>query len=251
MKTILNLHNFIDELPAAVRAALRQRAVVRELALGEPVYRQGDEATEMYQLLTGSVKTCNYSLDGKEVITGQFKPGDCFGEMGLIDNLPRLSDTLATSSSQVLVIARAVFEDFYQRYPEFSQQLNVMLCRRVRMLYTQVEDSQLLNLHQRLARTLQRLAYSHGDRDDSGQLCIDMSHEELGRLLGASRQSVSKELKNLEREGCIAIRYGKIHVVDLASLASKYESLLGVEPLTAVYGDPQSGQAGARTPCPG
>lgn len=241
MKTILNLHNFIDELSPAIRSQLRARAVVRDVPVGESIYRQGDEASEMYQLLEGSVQTCNYSLDGKEAITGQFKPGDCFGEMGLIDGLPRVSYTLATSDSKVLVIAKAAFDDFYQRFPEFSHQINVMLCRRVRMLYSLAEDAQVLSLHQRLARTLQRLSYSHGDRDDSGELCIDTSHEELGRLLGASRQSVSKELKNLEREGCIAIRYGKIHVVDLAALGQKYESLLGVEPVTAVYGDRSPG----------
>jgi CRP/FNR family cyclic AMP-dependent transcriptional regulator len=239
MKTIHNLHNFIDELSPAIRSELHALAVVRDVHLGEPVYRLGDQALEMYQLLAGSVQTCNYSLDGKEVITGQFKPGDCFGEMGLIDGLPRVSFTLATSDSRVRVIAKADFDEFYQRYPEFSHQINIMLCRRIRMLYSLAEDAQLLSLHQRLARTLHRLSYSHGNRDDRGELCIDTSHEELGRLLGASRQSISKELKSLEREGCIAIRYGKIHIVDLDALGLKYELLLGVETVTAVYRDQQ------------
>jgi biotin operon repressor len=82
-----------------------------------------------------------------------------------------------------------------------------------------------------------RLAYSHGIKDDDGTLHVDTSHEELGRMLGASRQSISKELKILEQEETVEIRYGKIYIRDLDRLKQKYDNLLGQEQISPLYSD--------------
>jgi CRP-like cAMP-binding protein len=110
-----------------------------------------------------------------------------------------------------------------------------MLCRRVRFLYSLNEDAAGLKLHVRLARVIHRLAYSHGHTPAQGRPYIEISHEELSKMLGASRQSVSKELKSLEREGDIELRYNKIHICDLERLADKYEKAVGMEQITASY----------------
>lgn len=235
MKTIPNLHNFIGPLPADVLAEIEQLSIERHLSDGEPVYRQGDEANEMYQLLKGGVRMCNYSHDGKEIDLGNFKPGDCFGEVGMIDGMPRMSHALTIGPSIVRVLSKKHFDQLYDKHPEISKQFILMLCRRVRLLYSLTEEASTLNLHQRLARIIHRMSYSHGIQEDDKPLYIDTSQEELGRLLGASRQSISKELKKLEQEGSIEVRYGKVYVKDLESLNREYENLIGQEQVTPVY----------------
>lgn len=237
MKIIPNFHNFIDDLPEAIRSELEGNSIVRHVGKEQPVYRQGDEPNEMYQLLQGSVRMCNYSYEGKEAVMGHFRPGDCFGEMGLIDGLPRMSHAVATEASQVRVLGKPQFDKLYRTYPEISRQMNLMLCNRVRLLWGMTEDASTLSLHQRLARAMLRLAYSHGIKDADGALHVDTSHEELGRMLGASRQSISKELKILEQEETVEIRYGKIYIRDLDRLKQKYDNLLGQEQISPLYSD--------------
>ena len=148
-----------------------------------------------------------------------------------------MNHAVATEASRVRVLGKQQFERLYGKYPEVSRQLNLMLCNRVRLLWGMTEDANTLSLHQRLARAMLRLAYSHGIKDAAGILYVDTSHEELGRMLGASRQSISKELKLLEQEGIVEICYGKIYIRDLDSLNRNYENLLGQEQISPLYPD--------------
>lgn len=235
MYTIYNLHNFIDQLPKNTFSKWMTLSVERTFKNEECVYHQGDESTEVYQICSGSIRLCNYSEDGKEMIVASFKAGDCFGEMGLIDSLPRSSHAIALGDVSLRVLSKKNFQHLYDTYPEVAKQINLMLVHRVRLLWQYTEDASTLNLHQRIARTLMRLSHSHGQQEENNNYSISTSHEELGRMLGASRQSISKELKSLEKEGCIDVQYGKICIIDPKKLNARYENLMGQEQLTPVY----------------
>lgn len=237
MKIIPHLHDYISELPPEVRKDIEACSTLRHLAKGEAAYRKDEPSVELFQLLEGAIKLCNFSLDGTELISGKFRPGDCFGEMGVIDGLPRVSNAIASRPSTLRVISRQQFESLCARHPEISLELNRVLCRRVRYLYALHDETLGLKLKVRLGRVLHRLAYSHGCRNELNEYYIGLSHEELSNMLGASRQSVSKELKVLEREGDIELRYGKIFFHDLEVLGEKYERLVGMEQLAPFYAD--------------
>jgi CRP-like cAMP-binding protein len=236
MHTIYNLHNFIDQLPEPILSKWIELSIERVYQNEECIYHQGDESTEVYQICSGSIRLCNYSEEGKEMVVASFKTGDCFGEMGLIDLLPRSSHAIAVGEVRLRILSKKHFQKMYDIHPEIAKQINLMLVHRVRLLWQYTEDASTLNLHQRLARTLMRLKHSHGQEEDNNYY-ISTSHEELGRMLGASRQSISKELKSLEKEGCIEVQYGKICILDLAALNASYENLMGQEQLTPVYKD--------------
>jgi len=229
------MHDFVSELPDAIREEIESLSTVRRLGRDEVVYSKGDESLELYRLLDGAIKLCNYSLDGKEILMGEFRPGDCFGEMGLIDGLPRTSFAVAVRDSRISVLSKANFFTLYKKYPPISWQLNLVQCRRIRLLYSLAEDAAGLNIHTRLARAINRLAHSHGYRGEGEGVYIDVSHEELSKMLGASRQSVSKELKLLEGEGAIELRYGKIYIRDIEALSERYEKAVGMEQVAPLY----------------
>lgn len=235
MRAIPHLHDFISELPQQVQAEIERLGTVRKLAKGEAAYHRNDPPDELFRLLEGAVKLCNYTLDGVEIVAGEFRPGDCFGEMGILDGLPRVSHAVASRDSRVLVLSKQTFDSLCERYPEIYKEVARMMGRRVRYLYSLSDDTAGLKLHQRLARTLHRLAYSHGRRNEPGELYIGFSHEELSKMLGATRQSVSKELKALERQGDIELRYGKIFILDLELLSEKYEKAVGMEQIAPAY----------------
>ena len=77
----------------------------------------------MYQLLAGGVRMCNYSFSGKEAVIGIFNPGDCFGELGIIDGLPRLGHAIAAGPTTLRVLSKKQFFLLYDKYSEFSKQL--------------------------------------------------------------------------------------------------------------------------------
>lgn len=235
MQAIPHMHDFFVDLPQAVKDQIAVLSVARKIAGGQEVYRQNDPSLEVYRLHQGRIKLCNYSVDGDEIITGELRAGDCFGEMGLIDGLPRMSHAIASTDSIVHVLSAKHFNDLRDRHPEIDRQISIVLCRRVRALYSLNEDAAGLKLSVRIARVILRLAYSHGRQDESGATIIRVSHEEMSKMLGASRQSVSKELKSLEQAGDIELRYGKIYICDLPGLAVKYEDELGREQVTPVY----------------
>jgi CRP-like cAMP-binding protein len=231
------MHNFVGELSLPAQEAFVNACVTRRVGKGEAVYRQGDPPVELYQLVEGTVKICNFSRDGREITTGEFQPGDCFGEMGVIDGLPRVSHAIASRDAVVRVLGKARFEELAARFPEVDRQLALMLCRRVRLLYALNEEASELSLHQRVARTVLRLASSRAPQDPGRELYITISQEEMGQMLGASRQSINKELKSLAEEGTLSLRYGRIYIRDLEQLRHQYEHLLGMEQITPGYPD--------------
>ena len=98
------------------------------------------------------------------------------------------------------------------------------------------EDASLLPLRQRLARAIVRMGHSVGQvRADGSATIDDISHDELGKMVGAARQSVGRELKKLEREGAIQIEYGKLIIHDIAGFGAQYDKLLGIEPAVPDY----------------
>jgi CRP-like cAMP-binding protein len=238
MQTISNVHNYIDPLPEKLRKQITEQSAVRQLAKNEPVYQLGSKANEMYQVISGAIRLSNFSVDGKEMAMGTFFQGDCFGELGIIDGSPRLSVATATVQSSVMVISEVLFHQLYQNHPEFLRELNRVFAYRIRILYGLVEDANVLSLRERLARTLLRLA--HGPTfnltETSTHLpTITASQEELGSMLGASRQSINKELKQLQEEGVLTIAYGKIRITDIEFIRHHYGNIMGTEQIMPAY----------------
>ncbi len=227
MQGIPFFHNFIDTLPEEVRSEMLEIANLRTYTEGEQIYRVGENSNKLYKIESGTVRLCNYSLHGKEITFGRLEVGDCFGEMGLIDNLCRVSSAIAEEKVRLYVIRQDDFMRLYETYPEISRSLNVMLCNRLRLVTTLMEDASLLNLQQRLARTLIRLAISISTINENHQIEIDISQEELAHMLGASRQSISKELQILSKEDLVEINYGRISIINPQEIRTRFGNLMG------------------------
>ena len=197
----------------------------RTLAAGENVYRRGDATTALFQVLSGRVRIRNYSSAGKELLYTYMEAGDCFGELGLIDGETRHHDVDADSEVELAVLSAADFDRLRKQYREIDRQLLTFMSRRTRRLYEFYEQAFLLDLPHRLAQRLY-LAGSSGARSAEEEVPPELviSHEDLARMVGASRQSVSSILKDWERQGLLRQTYGKIVLLDLDALRQFAES---------------------------
>lgn len=236
MKKIRALHNWIGNLPPDVGEAVLQRMRRRHYDDGEAVYLQGEEGQELYMVESGRIRSTNYTLRGREIQYAVMQAGDCFGELSLIDGLSRVHCTFAQGPTDLLILHRRDFEDLCAEHPEINVELNRLLARRIRIAYTTIDDATTLPMRDRLARLLARLGYSAGEADEHGAAVLEgFTHEDFARMLGSTREVVSRELKHLEEAGLLTRSYGKIQLTDLPALIDHCDKLVGGEPVVPGY----------------
>ena len=126
----------------------------------------------------------------------------------------------ALEAAEVLVVGQAAFERL-MRSTTFARAMSVLLSSRVRLLYGLVEDAMLRSISTRVARRLLALARGDATLARDARSVVPVSQEALAMMLGVTRQTLSRELKALARDGVIAPGYGRIEIVSLAALKAK------------------------------
>jgi CRP-like cAMP-binding protein len=230
LRKLTGVHSWIGLLADPIRDVVLARMRPRRFADQAPIWMVGDPSIELYLISKGRVRIGTESFAGTELMVAIFRAGDCFGEVGLIDGLPRFNSTYAMGDTELLVLKKADFTELYTTHAEIARALNLNLCYRLRVAYGLSQDASMLTLRQRLARLLTRLVATGGQGDEKGGAVVsDVSHEELARMLGATRQAVSRALKELECAGEIVLSYRRILVRDIDRFADRYDSLVGGE----------------------
>jgi len=204
------------------RDELRRLAAAAELAnykARATIFMKGDPGGSMMAVIRGRVKICSHSVDGKELTLNIINRGGLFGEIALLDGEPRTADAVALEETDLLVLDRARFLPFLAANPEIALRLLCMLCKRLRQTSEHLEDVLFLEASPRLARWLLRLGETVGKPGADGtRLDIKLSQQQLGSLVGVSRESVNKSLGDWQRAGVIAVEGGQILLRDPKAL---------------------------------
>lgn len=205
-----------SQLEQLASIALRKRYAARDVVL-----RKGDAALQLFVICSGRLKAIGEGDDGRRAALSIMGPGEVFGEIALLDGEPRSATITALESCELLVIGRNEFLYFLERTPKAAIELLRVLARRVRRLSERVEDS-ARELPERLAKQILHLALDHGVREPGGSVRVELklSQQELGELVGASRESVNKQIRAWMGEGWLDQRKGRLVVVDWAHLES-------------------------------
>lgn len=205
MSSALLSNPWFSTLPDDVREAMLRHAEPVRLRRGEMLFRQGDAPGGLYAVLRGALKISTLREDGREAILGVIEPGTWFGEISLIDNLPRTHDATSVGACELLVLPHEAFHALMER-AVFARAVASLLATRLRMMYSMMEDATLRSTRARVVRRLLLLARGDASMARSPRPRIPVSQEALAMMLGISRQTLSKELKLLE--GLEAIRIG-------------------------------------------
>ena len=187
---------------------------VKRLAKGAILFQQGDEGDALYGVIAGLVRISVANAAGREITLGLMEPGDVFGEIALLDGLPRTAGAQAAEDSALLVIDRAHFFELLETEPRLARHVIELLCERLRQSTDRFSEHTLLRLDARLARKLQSLAAGHGQAvDGETRIALKLSQSELAQMLGASREAVNKLLQRWSREGILRHERGAIVIV--------------------------------------
>jgi CRP-like cAMP-binding protein len=244
-QAVLAENSLLKHLEPADRVRLAEYAQIVRFDADAVIFQRGDPGNGMMAVVTGRVKICAHSEDGKELILNIIKPGEVFGEISLIDGEPRTADAMALEPCQLLVLERRDFQRHLDDNPRMAQRLLAILCQRLRRTSAALEESLFLEVPARLARVVLHLARAYGIPARTGT-CIDvkLSQSQLGAIAGITRESVNKQLGLWREAGWISLRNGYLTVAETAPL----EQLAGLaEPAARRPGPDRPRPAG---PCP-
>jgi CRP/FNR family transcriptional regulator, cyclic AMP receptor protein len=174
--------------------------VKRRFRRGEIVVEHGQKSNALYILLTGRARVLTADSRGREVILAVLESGDYVGEMSLIDNEPHSATVRAEVQTDMLVLGRAEFARCLPENSSLSYAIMRGLVQRLRNADRQIESLALLDVYGRVARSLLDMS-----EDDNGVKIIrgKVSRQDLAKVVGASREMVSRVMKDLEERGIV------------------------------------------------
>jgi CRP/FNR family transcriptional regulator, cyclic AMP receptor protein len=184
--------------------------IKRRYRRGEIIVEQGRKSDALFILLSGRARVVTSDSRGREVILAVLEPGDYLGEMSLIDNEPHSATVRAEVQTDVLVLGRGEFAACLPENSSLSYAILRGLVGRLRNADRQIESLALLDVYGRVARALLDMA-----TDEDGQRMIrsKVSRQDLAKVVGASREMVSRVMKDLEERGFIETRVNGSMVV--------------------------------------
>jgi CRP/FNR family transcriptional regulator, cyclic AMP receptor protein len=173
---------------------------------GEAIFTPGDASVSLYLIRKGRVKISRLSPDGREITLHILEPGEPFGEEALVDDESRYSTAQALDETHLLELPAAPLREFLAVNAELANAVLRLMCRRRRLLESQVEELAFKDVGARLASCLLSLAASHGIPLPSGDVLIRMrlTHQELAHLVCTTRETITLTLDRFKQEGWLA-----------------------------------------------
>lgn len=190
--------------------AISSHAVTRSFPKNSIIINEGDTTDSLYVILSGKVKVYLSDEQGKEIILNMLGPDEYFGELALLDRSPRSASVMTVEPTRVSIVHKADFDACLTNNPGIALKLIETLAQRMRQLTENVKNLALLDVYGRIARVLLNMA----TETDDGTLVIQekLTQQDIAKMVGASREMVSRIMKDLTTGGYIKSEGGHITI---------------------------------------
>lgn len=214
LKRVPLFSTFTDQQLNAVLAYVQHRRYPR----GSLIVRAGDETDALYIILAGRVKVLIQDDEGHEVILSMMGPHDFFGEMGLLDDQPRSASVETLEPCEMLRLSKAGFVTCMKDNFDLAMRIIRNLVKRLRDADRKIESLALIDVYGRVARLLLDMA-----EEVDGKWVVQHAppKQEIARMIGASREMVSRVVKDLQEKGLIRAERRKILLLDRQSMTAR------------------------------
>jgi len=215
-KTALLRESWLADLRDDVVEEAAACASMRTVEDGALLHARGDACDGFYTIAHGAVRFTRTTADGHATTIAVLEHPNWFGEISLFDGLPRTHDAHAAGPTVLLFHAKTDFTRLLMRHPVIYERFARMLSLRLRATFDLVEEAAIAPLTQRLARRLLELAQLEPSLMNAATIPrgreVPLTQEELGHLLGKSRQSIAKLLRLWEQDGIVQTKYGRVFI---------------------------------------
>jgi CRP/FNR family cyclic AMP-dependent transcriptional regulator len=206
-KPLLKNISIFAGLSEAEFEQLARVAVSRKVPRHKTIVHAGDSTDSLFVIVSGQAKVLNRDVEGNEVILTFLAAGECFGEMGLIDGSPRSADVVASENSELLEISKSDFTRALAGNVDLCLNIMKSLVWRLREANRKIESLALMDVYGRVAKLLLDLSELEG-----GVRVVrrKMTKQDMAKMVGASREMVSRVMKDLETSGYIRSEEGRL-----------------------------------------
>ena len=207
LKSVPLFASFSDEQLRTLVGVVTRRSAPR----GSVIMAAGDPIDSLYIVISGRLKVMMGDAEGKEVILSLIGPGEYFGEMGLIDDSPRSASVVSIEPCELLSVTKRDFKKCIVENVEMSMTVMRGLVRRLREADRKIGSLAMLDVYGRVARLLLDMS-----ENVNGQKIVAnrVSKQDIAKMVGASREMVSRVMKDLEMSGYIEVRGSTIVLRD-------------------------------------
>ncbi|BDV34009.1 MULTISPECIES: Crp/Fnr family transcriptional regulator [Methylocystis] len=178
-----------------------RQCIRKRFSEGELVLDFDDPSTDVYFIVSGDVRVLIRTAAGKEMILGDFGPGNFFGEMAAIDGAKRSANVTALTNAELLLVPPTAFREIVLHSPEIAERLMRLLTSRVRELNVRLFERSVLDLRHRLYAELLRMASPRKGHDGQSIVSPPPFQHDLAARIGCRREQVSRELGAMTEEG--------------------------------------------------
>lgn len=214
-------------------AEIEPSCFCREFVRGEMVYLPNDMGDSALLLARGRVRIYHVTNEGKQALLGFIETGELFGELSAFDGSQRNEYAETTEKSLVVLLPRQVMHQVMAQNPSVSMKLTRLFGLRLRRVERRLKSLLFRSSRERLVHLLLELAEQYGTRDPDGVVIKQkISHQDMASIIGATRETVTITLGELQAEGVVEINQRRITLRNLDSLAGSID----FGPLMASFG---------------
>jgi CRP-like cAMP-binding protein len=219
--------NLFESLTPAQQQRLEGRASLRAFKARETIYFPTEPGQSVLVLAKGRVKIQTVTPDGKESILAFIEEGELFGELAIVDNEPRNEFAVAAEPSRVVAIPRDDMLWLMGQRSDVMLSVTKLLGWRRRRIENRLRNILFRSNRERIVALLLELLETHGDsKGNVWEIRLQLSHQELSNLIGATRESVTLTLGQLQREKLILVRRRQIMILDRRRLTAEATGVL-------------------------
>jgi CRP/FNR family transcriptional regulator, cyclic AMP receptor protein len=189
-----------DDALRAIERACTSRRYARE----EQIIDRDSRSRDVVCVISGRAKVLNYSVSGREIILDDLVPGSSFGEIGAIDDQPRLAEVVATADVVVVVIPQIVFIGALNSHPQVAVALMRRFARTIREADERIMDLSTLAAHDRVYAEVLRRAHARMIGDNTAEIVPPPLHSEIAGKTSTSRETVARAISDLTRRGIVS-----------------------------------------------
>ena len=229
----LSLAQMAFSMSQSCQNELLHREATKQYRAKQVVFYKGDAATHLFVVVSGKLKVSAPSDDGKEIIFGIVGLGDLVGEMSMVEGAEHTATVTALERTELVALNRSEFVALLETSPGIAIKLLTMLCEKLRWAREFAEDISFLTLAERLAKRLSYLARHYGEITGQGiRIVLHLYQQELANLVGTSRESINKQLREWTEQGWVVMDNGYLTITNIRELESLAEERSGVQGLS-------------------
>jgi CRP/FNR family cyclic AMP-dependent transcriptional regulator len=193
-------------LTSAELHQVRDKVIIKSFGKNEIILREEETNEYMYIILDGEAKVTQSTDAGKEIIMSVHKSGEFFGELSLIDGKTVPATVCATRACTTAIISKENFHILLYSQEKVAENMLKILCSRLRQQMKKIQILNFNNAAQRIKMLLLMLSENYGEKTEKGtMLKIRLIHQDIAAMTGLSRETVTRVLDKLKRNGEIKI----------------------------------------------